>query len=419
MNPACPGARALWPVLVAAIALLLMPRAGQAAEDPGTGASRIVAIGDVHGSIDGLTTILAEAGLIDGEGHWSGGDAILVQTGDLLDRGTRLQEVLELLMRLENEAPRSGGRVVVLLGNHETMNLLGITRDVNRDAYAEFADEESADRQAEALASYRAFWRRRTAELGSEAAFSDEATEQWLAMHPPGFIEYSEALGPGGRYGAWLRRRPAAVILGDTLFIHGGYGPALAGISIADINRQVAEELATFDETRSWMVSEGLALPWSSAFELIREAQRELDWIGSQPPTTVPFERRNRAERLELKWGDWYLTSDDGPFWFRGLARWDEAEHQDQVAALLDGLGVRRQVVGHNPLRSGRITPRFGGRALLIDTGMLTSVYGGRPSALEINGDVLTAIYEDEREQLSGGMSEERPEAEPVAEAAG
>jgi hypothetical protein len=38
---------------------------------------------------------------------------------------------------------------------------------------------------------------------------------------------------------------------------------------------------------------------------------------------------------------------------------------------------------------------RFGGRAILIDTGMLTAVYKGRPSALEINGDSLTAYYTD------------------------
>ena len=44
---------------------------------------------------------------------------------------------------------------------------------------------------------------------------------------------------------------------------------------------------------------------------------------------------------------------------------------------------------------------RFGGRALLIDTGMLTSVYKGRASALEIDGDRLTAVYEDARVPLS------------------
>lgn len=147
-------------------------------------------------------------------------------------------------------------------------------------------------------------------------------------------------------------------------------------------------------------------MPWSSALELVREAQREVDWIAAQPAGTVPIERTSRAERLELRWSDWYLTADDGPFWFRGLARWDEAEHQDEISALLEGLGVRRQVVGHNPLRSGRITARFGGKVLLIDTGMLASVYGGRPSALEIRGDELTAVYGDERLPLGGEPTE-------------
>lgn len=404
-------------VATAAVASLAARATARATEAATPSPGRIVAVGDVHGSIDGLTTILRDAGLIDEDGHWSGGSATFVQTGDLLDRGTRLKEVLDLLMRLEEEAPRAGGRVIVLLGNHETMNLLGITRDVNRDAYAEFAGEHSAERQRTALAAYRKFWRERMSSLGAEADFSAEATDQWLARHPPGFIEYSEALGPDGRYGAWLRQRQAAVILGDTLFIHGGYGPALAGIGVEDINREVAAELATFDETRAWMVSEGLALPWSSAQELVREAQRELEWVASQPPDSVPFERRQRAERLELKWGDWYLTSDDGPFWFRGLARWKEAEHQGEVAGLLDGLGVRRQVVGHNPQRNGRINSRFSGRVLLIDTGMLTSVYGGRPSALEIVGDELTAIYDDGRVTLEGEAASE-PAQEPAVAAA-
>lgn len=399
--------------LAAAAVLSLLPVSGIATDTAATD-DRIVAVGDVHGSYDGLTTILRTAGIIDEDGHWSGGGATFVQTGDLLDRGTRLTEVLDLLMRLEQEAPRSGGRVIVLLGNHEAMNLLGITRDVNRDAYAEFADEHSGERQAAALAAWRKLWRDRSAELGEEAQFTDEATEQWLAMHPPGFVEYSEALGPNGRYGEWLRNRPTAVILGDTLFIHGGYGPAVAGVSVDDINREVADELATFDRTRAWMVSEGLAVPWSSALELVREAQREVDWIAGRPPGTVPIERRSRADRLELTWGDWYLTLPDGPLWFRGLARWDETEHQAEIAALLDGLGVRRQVVGHNPLRSGRITPRFGGRVLLIDTGMLASVYGGRPSALEIRGDELTAVYADETVSL-GGEPAVAPEPEAAA----
>ena len=94
-------------------------------------AARVVAVGDVHGSYEGLVTILLEAGLIDTDLRWIGGDATLVQTGDLLDRGVRVRRVLDLLIRLQGEAAAAGGRVVVLLRNHEAMNLVGIVRDVN------------------------------------------------------------------------------------------------------------------------------------------------------------------------------------------------------------------------------------------------------------------------------------------------
>ena len=53
-------------------------------------------------------------------------------------------------------------------------------------------------------------------------------------------------------------------------------------------------------------------------------------------------------------------------------------------------------------LQVREIVVRFGGRAVLIDTGML-NYYQGRASALEINGDQLTAIYEDGRVPLAEG----------------
>ena len=49
----------------------------------------VIAIGDVHGDFDDLCLILKRAGLIDDKLHWVGDHAILVQTGDLLDRGPK------------------------------------------------------------------------------------------------------------------------------------------------------------------------------------------------------------------------------------------------------------------------------------------------------------------------------------------
>src|SRR5512132_321126 len=108
---------------------------------------RIVAIGDVHGNYDGLVRILGRARLIDGTRRWTGGRTVLVQTGDFTDRGPRVRAVMDLLMSLQKSAPDSGGQVHVLFGNHEAMNLLGLTRDVSPDAMSEFVDDDSERRR--------------------------------------------------------------------------------------------------------------------------------------------------------------------------------------------------------------------------------------------------------------------------------
>src|SRR5262245_23268125 len=85
----------------------------------------LVAVGDVHGDFDDFVSILQRTGLIDKQNHWAGGKTTLVQLGDLLDRGAKPREVMDLMMSLEKQATEAGGRVVSLLGNHEMMNLMG------------------------------------------------------------------------------------------------------------------------------------------------------------------------------------------------------------------------------------------------------------------------------------------------------
>ena len=60
---------------------------------------RLVAIGDVHGDYDSLVSILRKTQLIDADDQWIGGDTVLVQTGDLLDRGARVRDVLDLFLQ--------------------------------------------------------------------------------------------------------------------------------------------------------------------------------------------------------------------------------------------------------------------------------------------------------------------------------
>src|SRR5918999_924153 len=79
------------------------------------GVRRIVAVGDVHGGYDEFTRILRVTGVIDSRDRWTGGDTHLVQTGDVLDRGAASRRALDLLRRLDREAPDARGRVLPLV----------------------------------------------------------------------------------------------------------------------------------------------------------------------------------------------------------------------------------------------------------------------------------------------------------------
>ena len=92
-----------------------------------TGVERLVAIGDVHGDYDAFVSLLRVAKLIDNGTAWTGGKAHLVLPGDYIDRGKDSRKVLDLLITLESRAEKAGGRVHALLGNHETMNIMGIS----------------------------------------------------------------------------------------------------------------------------------------------------------------------------------------------------------------------------------------------------------------------------------------------------
>jgi hypothetical protein len=88
-------------------------------------AADIFAIGDAHGDWQRLAKVLAGAKLIDAppaapaQVKWSGGAAVLVITGDMIDKGPDSIGVLALVRALRSDAAAHGGRVIITMGNHE------------------------------------------------------------------------------------------------------------------------------------------------------------------------------------------------------------------------------------------------------------------------------------------------------------
>jgi len=395
--------------------------------------SRLVAIGDVHGDYDALVAMLQSTGLLDARLRWSGGDAVLVQVGDFLDRGPKDRQVMDLFMRLEREAPRKGGRVVVLLGNHEAMNVIGDLRYTTPAILSNYANKGSEKRRQKAYGRYVTYLRdfARSHDL-PEPTLNPAMEAEWMKAHPVGYIEHRQALESQSKYGAWLRARPAMAKVGKVLFVHGGVSPALASSNVEAVNKRVEGELRAFDTYHQYLLDGSLILPFFDLNEMLFAARMDLktkeEEVARKEADAAAKGRRFRPDQITqnhirhlsdfLSLPTWYIVASEGPLWFRGFAEWSEEEGPQHLADILSSYRAERVVVGHNT-QKGQIRSRFGGKVFLIDTGMLTSYYpGGRPSALEIRAGEFTAIYPNERVSLPINSSA-RPAGTPSGEAEG
>ncbi len=372
-----------------ALVLALVLAALSSAPAPGR---RIVAVGDIHGAFEAFRELLLKAELIDDDGRWVGGDAVLVQTGDFLDRGAGAIRVAHWLMELQKQAPKKGGEVVVLLGNHEVMNLIGDMRDVTAEMVAPLIDKTSKKRLTKMCRKRTSILLKGAKLLGQEAPSFSAIKDACLAEHPQGLVEYYETLRPDTPLGDWLRTRPVAVHIDGIVFVHGGIGPALAGRKLEDINRQLYDELTTFEEWRLWLVDN----EWMVAAGSLVEMARAVSILVSLEDAGVD---NGDAPDLRRFFGlsDDFLISPDGPLWFRGYTTWSDEEGLAEMPGILEALGARHVVSGHTPQKTGRIVSRFGDRVFLIDTGMLTEVYKGAPAALQFVDGRVEAIYLDKK----------------------
>lgn len=263
-------------------------------------APRVVAIGDLHGDLGATRAALRLAGAIDDRDRWIGGELVLVQTGDQLDRGGDEPEILDLLDALREQARLAGGALHVLNGNHELMNARLDMRYVTVEGYLDFLEKPVADLAA--------------------------ATPQQVV---DGVAARIRAMRPGGPVALRLARRNVVVIVGDTVFVHGGVLPHVAEYGLERLN----------EETRRWL-------------------RKEQD---CPPPVLLPS---------------------DGPVWSRHYSDEVDAGDCGLLGVTLNRLGAKRMVVGHTVDKTG-ISTACEGKVWRIDVG-LAKAYGGPLEVLEI-----------------------------------
>lgn len=342
----------------------------------------VVAFGDVHGAHRALLDTLRAAGVIDADQRWIAGARHLVGTGDLVDRGADSRQVLDLLMRLEGEAQAAGGRVHVLMGNHELMNLLGELRDLAPGEIAAFAADESSATRDAAFAQW----------LSRQAPAADAATARaaFDARFPPGWFARRAAFAAGGRYGAWLLQRPVALVVGDTLFAHGGISAAFADWPLERLNREFSTRLKQQLDDIAALESAG----WI-AFEQPGETRPEALAARLAAPAADADPALVEAARRVVAWEREPLQGIRGPLWYRGLALCRPVLEQDAADAATRQHDVARIAIGHTVAARLLPTLRLEGRVLQLDTGMLRSVYRGFGNAVAFEAGGLAVVRED------------------------
>ncbi len=345
------------------------------------GVERIVAFADVHGAHTALMNLLVAADVLDDGGHWSGAKTHLVSLGDTLDRGPDSRQVLDLLRRLQTEALAAGGRVHLVLGNHELMNLTGDLRYVSNAEWQAFAGPDDEQRRADYIAS-RADYVEKRGTLTKELTDSDTAPSAVPNNTPNGYFGLRAAFAPSGAYGDWLLGQPAMIVINDNAFVHGGLSTDIIAYGGLALNRTLADELPQLVALGGELIVRGV-LPLNADF--LHTDSLPTSHATAPDPALVKLR--------ELAGNPIY--GDHGPFWYRGNSLCHPLLEQDELRRTLHSLGVERVVVGHSLTRSRKPTSRLAGQVMMLDTGMLASHYRGKGYALIIEGDVEAIIDED------------------------
>ena len=157
-------------------------------------AQKIASVSDIHGSFHHFKALLHSNEIIDELSDWCWGDGHLVIVGDVFDKGPYVTECFWLIKKLEAQANRQGGKVHLILGNHERLIMDGVTEHIG--------------------SKYK--------------SISDKLV-----------INYDQLYGPDTYLGRWLRTKNIIIKINNNLFTHGGISQKMveAQLSLVDINR--------------------------------------------------------------------------------------------------------------------------------------------------------------------------------------
>lgn len=202
---------------------------------------RVIAIGDHHGDLAQARSALRIGGVLDEEDRWIGGTSLVVQTGDILDRGPDERDIIDLYERLRTEAAGTGGEVINLLGNHETMTAMGDYSYAIPQACEAFSDLQGLDLSRDEF-----------------AGLSDDCRKR------------AAAFWPGGPYAKTMAKWPIVLVRQETLFVHGGVHPKHAEHGFDAINAMTSDWLlgnGPLDTTMVGNPNEG-SLDWDRTYSI-------------------------------------------------------------------------------------------------------------------------------------------------------
>ena len=290
---------------------------------------RLVAIGDVHGDFKQTMRALELGKVMDADGRWVGGTTVLVQVGDILDRGDNELAIMRKFASLAKQARKEGGDVLVVHGNHEIMNVLGDFRYATKGAYAECARYAEAKRQ------------KLVEKLGEENAPPlPETPEDVNPETYRGVLARRDLFLPGGEMALRMAKNPTVLQVGDTVFAHAGIDMRAVEYGFQALN----------DDVAAWMAG-----------------------VKKTPPNMV-------LEEKGVVWTREYGGADAGVT--------AEASACRRLGEALDAVGAKRLVVGHTPQQGG-VSSGCSGRLWRSDVGVSRGIYGAKPQVIEIvNGRV-------------------------------